>query len=103
MSAEALAWAHPIGHQHAALFGDVASWNARDTHMFETLQALLDHLGPQARVVVWAHNSHLGDARATEPGDQGELNLGQLLKASARPGGLPGGLHHLHRHGHGRA
>jgi erythromycin esterase-like protein len=52
--------------------GRVSSWNLRDTHMAETLDALVAHLGRTARprsVVVWAHNSHLGDARATEMGD----------------------------------
>jgi erythromycin esterase-like protein len=44
----------------------VSSWNLRDTHMAETLDPLMDHLGATAKVVVWAHNSHLGDARATE-------------------------------------
>jgi erythromycin esterase-like protein len=63
--------------------GQVASWNLRDTHMADTLAALLDHLDSQvgrAKVVVWAHNSHVGDARATEMGDAGELNLGQLAR-----------------------
>jgi erythromycin esterase-like protein len=63
--------------------GRVSSWNLRDQHMFETLQELAGHLrGPQgsAKIVVWAHNSHLGDARATEMGDAGELNLGQLVR-----------------------
>lgn len=56
------------------------SWNLRDTHMFETLLELRAHLdGDKAKVVVWAHNSHLGDARATEMGRRGELNLGQLV------------------------
>ena len=58
----------------------VSSWNLRDTHMAETLDALVHHLGPKAKVVVWAHNSHLGDARATEMGQRGELNLGQLVR-----------------------
>ena len=61
-----------------------ASWNLRDTHMADTLDALLQHLserlGRPARVVVWAHNSHIGDARATEMGEQGEINLGQLVR-----------------------
>src|SRR5690606_18253534 len=60
------------------------SWNLRDTHMADTADALAQHLGRKtgepARLVVWAHNSHLGDARATQLGDQGELNLGQLLR-----------------------
>jgi erythromycin esterase-like protein len=60
------------------------SWNLRDTHMADAADALATHLerktGKPARMVVWAHNSHLGDARATQLGDQGELNLGQLLR-----------------------
>jgi erythromycin esterase-like protein len=63
--------------------GRVESWNLRDTHMMETLDALLEHVGRtsgEARAVVWAHNSHLGDARATQMGDMGELNLGQLVR-----------------------
>jgi erythromycin esterase-like protein len=63
--------------------GRVSSWNLRDEHMFETLQELTAHLagrGESAKIVVWAHNSHLGDARATEMGEAGELNLGQLVR-----------------------
>ena len=64
--------------------GRVSSWNLRDRHMVDTLDALADHLtrqrGELARIVVWAHNSHLGDARATELGSQGELNVGQLMR-----------------------
>ena len=58
------------------------SWNLRDTHMAEALDALVAHLSRQGppKVVVWAHNSHLGDARATEMGDGGELNVGQLAR-----------------------
>jgi erythromycin esterase-like protein len=61
----------------------VRSWNLRDTHMADTLDALMDHLerhGGRAKIVVWAHNSHLGDARATELGASGELNVGQLVR-----------------------
>jgi erythromycin esterase-like protein len=58
----------------------VSSWNLRDRHMAETLHELAHHLGSKAKVVIWAHNSHLGDARATEMGGQGELNLGQLVR-----------------------
>ncbi|HSU19529.1 MAG TPA: erythromycin esterase family protein, partial [Acidobacteriaceae bacterium] len=60
--------------------GRVSSWNLRDTHMAGTLERLLNHLGPESRMVVWAHNSHLGDARATEMGRMGEINLGQLAR-----------------------
>ena len=69
---------------YRAMFrGRNASWNLRDTHMADTLDALLAHLrgrGRAGKVVVWAHNSHLGDARATELGAAGELNLGQLVR-----------------------
>jgi len=69
---------------YRAMFGGrVESWNLRDTHMADTLDALIAHLttGRQRpKVVVWAHNSHLGDARATELGGGGELNLGQLSR-----------------------
>ena len=64
----------------------VSSWNLRDRHMMETLQSLVTHLNRQrqeARVVIWAHNSHVGDARATEMGDSGELNLGQLVRENS--------------------
>jgi erythromycin esterase-like protein/predicted phosphoribosyltransferase len=64
--------------------GRAESWNLRDRHMDETLAELMTHLDrarPGAKVVVWAHNSHLGDARATEMGQHGELNVGQLARA----------------------
>ena len=60
-----------------------SSWNQRDTHMMDSLVALTDHLSKQrapAKVIVWAHNSHLGDARATQMSERGELNLGQLVR-----------------------
>lgn len=63
--------------------GRVSSWNLRDTHMADTLDALVAHQAGQGlnpKVVLWAHNSHLGDARATEMGRGGELNVGQLLR-----------------------
>jgi erythromycin esterase-like protein/predicted phosphoribosyltransferase len=65
------------------LVGRVPSWNLRDRHMADTLAAVLAHLErvrAGARLVVWAHNSHVGDARATEMGQLGELNLGQLAR-----------------------
>jgi erythromycin esterase-like protein/predicted phosphoribosyltransferase len=64
--------------------GRTASWNLRDRHMVDTIEALAEHLGrtvgEPAKLVVWAHNSHLGDARATETGTRGELNVGQLIR-----------------------
>jgi len=60
--------------------GSTASWNLRDRHMFDTLQALLKHRGPAAKAVVWAHNSHIGNAAATAMGGRGEFNIGQLCR-----------------------
>ena len=71
---------------YRAMFGTrVTTWNLRDRHMAQTLDALLAHLdrhpdGQPARIVVWAHNSHVGDARATEVGADGQLTLGQLAR-----------------------
>ena len=56
------------------------SWNLRDQHMFDTLRELLTYHGPGARAAVWAHNSHLGDASATDMGARGQHNLGQLCR-----------------------
>jgi protein-L-isoaspartate(D-aspartate) O-methyltransferase len=61
-------------------YGSRASWNLRDTHMFETLKNLLDHHGPTSKAIVWAHNSHIGNAAATEMGMRGEINIGQLCR-----------------------
>jgi erythromycin esterase-like protein len=64
--------------------GRVSSWNLRDRHMTETLIALSAHLETQglpSKIVVWAHNSHLGDAAATDMGERGEWNVGQLVRA----------------------
>lgn len=69
---------------YRTMFGDrAASWNLRDRHMADTLDHLIAHLdrrGGRSRIVVWAHNSHLGDARRTEMSARGELNIGQLMR-----------------------
>jgi erythromycin esterase-like protein len=69
---------------YRAMFrGRAESWNLRDQHMMATLEALLDHAARQGhnrRAVIWAHNSHLGDARATAMSEGGELNVGQLAR-----------------------
>ncbi|HEX6978197.1 MAG TPA: protein-L-isoaspartate(D-aspartate) O-methyltransferase [Alphaproteobacteria bacterium] len=66
-------------------YGSAESWNLRDKHMFETLQAILAARGPSAKAVVWAHNSHIGNAAATQMGAHGELNIGQLCRAEFGP------------------
>ena len=74
---------------YRAMFrGGSESWNVRDRHMMASLEALIRHAGGagrEARVVVWAHNSHLGDARATGMGARGELNLGELVRTRFGP------------------
>ena len=68
-------------YYRAMYYGSAESWNLRDTHMFETLCSLLDARGPDAKAVVWAHNSHIGDASKTEMGaEREELNIGQLCR-----------------------
>lgn len=61
-------------------YGSRASWNLRDSHMFETLKTLLAFYGPKAKAIVWAHNSHIGDASATEMFARGEYNIGHLCR-----------------------
>lgn len=61
-------------------YGSRASWNLRDAHMYQTLLNLLQHYGPASRGVVWAHNSHIGNAAATEMSARGEYNLGELTR-----------------------
>ncbi|MFG2064345.1 erythromycin esterase family protein [Micromonospora sp. NPDC048871] len=60
--------------------GGPGSWNVRDSHMADTLDRLLERYGPDARGVVWAHNTHIGDARATDMAADGMLNIGQLAR-----------------------
>ena len=70
-------------YYHQMYRAEVSSWNLRDQHMAGTLDALVEHLDRQlgtSKVVVWEHNSHVGDARATAMGARGELNVGQLAR-----------------------
>ena len=75
---------HNAEEYYRSMFrGRVSSWNLRDSHMIETLRALDHHLGAAGtppRIAVWAHNSHLGDASATQMGEIGEWNVGQLAR-----------------------
>ena len=61
-------------------YGSRASWNLRDSHMFDTLKTLLHFHGPESKAIVWAHNSHVGDSQATEMGSRGEYNIGHLCR-----------------------
>lgn len=63
-------------------YAEANSWNQRDQHMFETLQSILAFRGPDSKAVIWEHNSHIGDARATQMSARGEFNIGQLVRQS---------------------
>jgi erythromycin esterase-like protein len=71
------------------LYSGTSAWNARDRRMTSTVEEIAEHVGalagPPGRVVVWAHNSHVGDARATDAADRGEINLGQVLRERHGP------------------
>jgi erythromycin esterase-like protein len=77
-NAEVLAGAEH--YYRTMMAGSQQSWNVRDRHMDGTLDRLLSHYGPASRAVVWAHNTHVGDARATDMTDAGEVNIGQLAR-----------------------
>lgn len=61
-------------------YAEQNSWNQRDQHMFDTLQSILKFRGDQSKAIIWEHNSHIGDARATQMSARGEFNLGQLVR-----------------------
>lgn len=67
-------------YYRAMMQGGRKSWNIRDTHMMDTLDRLLEHYGPHSKAIVWAHNTHVGDARATDMSGAGIVNIGQLAR-----------------------
>jgi len=67
-------------YYRAMVEGDEDSWNVRDRHMTQTLNRLIDYHGPDAKGIVWAHNTHVGDARATDMPRHGRINIGQLAR-----------------------
>ncbi|MGI9449965.1 MAG: erythromycin esterase family protein, partial [Geminicoccaceae bacterium] len=71
---------HAERYYRAMYYGSRASWNLRDAHMFETLQDVMSYHGEPSKAVVWAHNSHIGDASATEMSARGEYNIGELCR-----------------------
>ena len=68
--------------------GGPTSWNVRDHHMMETLDRLMQHHGPYAKAIVWEHNTHIGDARFTDMGRAGMVNVGQLARQSHEKDGV---------------
>ena len=67
-------------YYRAMVRGGPESWNLRDRHMTETLERLMRHHGPDAKGIVWEHNTHIGDARYTDMADEGMFNVGQLVR-----------------------
>ncbi|WP_248896757.1 erythromycin esterase family protein [Haloplanus halobius] len=76
----ALVAANAEAYYRAMFGGDDDSWNVRDRHMMQTLSRLFDHHGSDAKGIVWAHNTHVGDARATDMPRHGRINIGQLAR-----------------------
>jgi erythromycin esterase-like protein len=72
-------------YYRAMIRSDVDSWNIRDSHMQETLERLLEFHGDSSKAIIWAHNTHIGDARATDMADEGTHNIGELAR-NAFPG-----------------
>ena len=75
-------------YYRAMVRGDANSWNVRDHHMVETLERLVQHHGPDARAIVWEHNTHIGDARATTMARAGLVNVGQLVRERQAAAGV---------------
>jgi erythromycin esterase len=75
-------------YYRAMIWGGASSWNVRDRHMIETLGRLLDHHGPDAKAIVWEHNTHVGDARYTDMAENGLVNVGQLTRERWGEGGV---------------
>jgi erythromycin esterase len=67
---------------------DSGSWNVRDLHMMETLDRLVDFHGPKSKAIIWAHNTHVGDARYTDMARAGMLNIGQLAREQLQDAGV---------------
>ncbi|GHA43727.1 hypothetical protein GCM10007103_26130 [Salinimicrobium marinum] len=67
---------------------DNSSWNVRDTHMVETLNTLMDFHDDDAKVIIWEHNTHIGDARATDMAAHGMHNVGQLVREQHQESGV---------------
>lgn len=72
-------------YYRTAAVSSASSWNIRDRHMNLTIKRLMDYYGPEARIIVWEHNTHVGDARATDMANSGMVNVGQLVREENDP------------------
>jgi erythromycin esterase-like protein len=75
-------------YYRAMIWGGPHSWNVRDRHMADTLERLLDFHGPGSKAIVWEHNTHIGDARATDMVDEGMYNIGELARTEQQDKGV---------------
>ncbi|WP_419393104.1 erythromycin esterase family protein [Cytobacillus praedii] len=80
LEVNALITANAESHYRTMITDDKESWNIRDRHMVETLNRIMMFFRNQAKGIIWEHNTHVGDARATDMGDEGIVNVGQLLR-----------------------
>lgn len=80
LEVNALITANAENYYRTMIINDNESWNIRDHHMVEVLNRIMSFFGNQAKGIVWEHNTHVGDARATDMADEGIVNVGQLLR-----------------------
>jgi erythromycin esterase-like protein len=84
----ALAAVNAQRYYHAMVRSSTSSWNIRDRHMMQTINRLMQLHGPEAKIIVWEHNTHVGDARATDMAADGMVNVGQLAREEHQAGGV---------------
>ncbi|WHY89989.1 erythromycin esterase family protein [Neobacillus cucumis] len=80
MEVNALVTAHAEEYYRIMVRSDSESWNIRDRHMAEAVEKIVNFYGNDAKIIIWEHNTHVGDARATDMKDEGMVNVGQLLR-----------------------
>jgi erythromycin esterase len=80
----ALVAANAEHYYRSMVKGDTKTWNIRDRHMAEAVERLMQFHGPEAKVIIWEHNTHIGDARATDMAEEGMVNVGQILRENHR-------------------
>ncbi len=85
MEVNALVTAHAEEYYRTMVTSDVRSWNVRDKHMVDALDSVMKFYGEDAKVIIWEHNTHVGDARATDMKHEGMINVGQLIREQNKP------------------
>ena len=85
MEVNALVTVNAEEYYRTMVLSDSKSWNVRDIHMVEALNAVMKFYGDDAKAIIWEHNTHVGDARATDMKDAGMVNVGQLVREQNYP------------------